>query len=109
MAIHQTQKQSDLEKRLKLLRQQVYGKENRQSSAISPLRREASYQLSDKTKKSDGRYQPKVSGLTTNSYSEITYLRGDLTKIALFASLAFGFQIILFYLLQNHILKINLF
>lgn len=94
MAIQQQKKQSDIEKRLQLLRRQVYGKN--QSSAVS-------YQLSDeKQKKSDDR-------LTTESYSisDLTYLHHDLLKILLFSSLAIGIQLILFFLMRNHILNIN--
>lgn len=93
MAIQLSKKQSDLEKRLKLLHNQVYGKS--QSSAIS-------YQLSDK-KKSDDR------GLTTESYSDIVYLQKDLLKIFTLSSLAIASQIILFFSLQRHILNLNFF
>ncbi len=94
MAIVQTKRQSDLEKRLKLLRHQVYG--GNKSSAIS-------YQLSDKTGESDDRK------LTTESYSEITYVHKDLFKILIFSSFAIGAQVILLILLQNHILNLNFF
>ena len=107
MAIHESKKQSDLEKRLKLLRQQVYGKENRQSSSPSGAH---SYQLSDKKKiKSDDRYRPQVGRLTTDSYSDTTYLYHDLFKILTLSSLAIGVQLILFMLLKNHILNLNFF
>jgi len=88
MAIQQTKKQSDLEKRLKLLRQQVYGK---LPTAEGPLRREAS---------------SKASGA---SYTDLTYLYQDLFKILALSSIAIGVQTILFFLLKNHILSLNLF
>lgn len=97
MAITESKKQSDLEKRLKLLRQQVYGREDRQSSAIS---------FQTKQKKSNDRR------LTTDSYSvssDITYLYQDLSKIGILTSLAIGIQIALFILTKNHILNLNLF
>lgn len=98
MAIQQTKKQSDLEKRLRLLRQQVYGKD--QSSTIS-------YQSSDKKQeRSDDRR------LTTESYfatSDVSYLYQDLLKILILSSLAIGAQVIIFILSKNHILNINFF
>lgn len=93
MAIHLDKKQSDLEKRLRLLRRQVYGK---QLSAIS-------YQTSDENNKSGDRQ------LTTESYSDIFYLYQDLFKIIILSSIAIGTQIILFFLSRNHILNLNFF
>ncbi len=80
MSIQQTKIQSDLEKRLKLLHRQVYGKSE------------------NKLTYSDN--------ITT---SDISYLYQDLSKIAFLSSVAIGTQIILYFLLQNHILKFNLF
>jgi len=92
MAITESKKQSDLEKRLKILRQQVYGKENKQSSPSGTH----SYQLSDKKqKKSDD--------------SSITYLHHDLFKILTLSSIAIGMQLILFIFTRNHILNIKFF
>ncbi len=85
MAIHETKKKTDLEKRLKLLRQQVYGLE--QSKPVT-----RSVRTSD------------VSVL-----SDLTFLYQDLAKIGLLASLAIGIQLILFFLIRNHILNINFF
>lgn len=85
MAIHESKKQSDLEKRLQLLRHQVYGNSRE-------------YSLSE----------PKANQSTTIN-SDITYLHKDLLKIVLLSSLAIGAQIILYFLLQNHILKLNIF
>jgi hypothetical protein len=93
MAIQLSKKQSDLEKRLKILHNQVYGKS--QSSAIS-------YQLSDKNKSGDRR-------LTTESYSDVVFLQKDLLKILILSSLAIGSQIILYFLLQKHIVNLNFF
>jgi len=73
---------TDLEKRLRLLRQQVYGKEivSRGETAKS-----------------------------TSDHTDIIYLYQDLTKIGLLATLAIGIQIILFILTKNHILNLNFF
>mgnify|MGYP003393650438 CR=1 FL=1 len=90
MAIELSKKQSDLEKRLKLLRQQVYGKNT--SSDVS-------YNVANK----------KIEGSTTvaSSTSDIAYLYRDLLKIAIFTSLAIGIQIILYLSLPSHVLNLN--
>lgn len=87
MAIQQTKRQSDLEKRLQLLRRQVVGG---QESKVKSLE----LRIKDK--------------ITTSYTSDFTYLRQDLMKILIFSSIAIGTQIILF-ILQNHILKLNFF
>ncbi|TSC86327.1 MAG: hypothetical protein G01um10147_939 [Microgenomates group bacterium Gr01-1014_7] len=95
MAIQQTKKQSDLEKRLRLLRQQVYGKDKfRVQSSEFRIKDEIStnYKLQ-----------------TTNFSSDISYLHQDLLKISLLAGSALGLQIILFILSKNHILNLNFF
>jgi len=97
MAIHQSIRQSDLEKHLRLLRHQVYSggrrlKVGSEKSHITPQ-----YPISHIS-------YPKLS-----LQSDITHLRQDLTKIAILASFAFAIQFTIFYLLQNNILKINLF
>ncbi|MDP3948271.1 MAG: hypothetical protein Q8P87_01005 [bacterium] len=94
MAIIQTKKQSDLEKRLLLLRKQVYGKEFKVQSENT-----TNYQSASK----------QVQLPTTNSSTDLTYFHQDLLKILLLSSFAIGTQVILFFLLKNHILKINFF
>lgn len=79
MAITESRKQSDLEKRLQILRQQVYGKRSNQSLASLPVRG----------------YQSK--GLD----SDITYLRYDLVKILILSTLAIGIQLILFIFFER--------
>ena len=76
MAIQQTKKQSDLEKRLQLLRHQVYGSSREYSLSNQAL--------------------PKHQSATINS--DVTYLHKDLLKILALSSLAIGAQIILYYL-----------
>lgn len=98
MAIQQTKKQSDLEKRLQLLRRQVYGG-NTQSSGIR-------YQISDKNTNESDNQQMIVNN---NSMSDVIYLRQDLLKIFAFSSIAIGVQVVLFFLLKNHILNLKLF
>lgn len=95
MAIQQSKKQSDLEKRLQLLRRQVYGKNNQPSAT--------SYHLStDSQNKSDDRR------LTTENHpaSDLNFLHQDLLKILIFASCAIGGQVILFFLVKNNVLTL---
>ena len=87
MAIQRSYKQSDLEKRLQLLRRQVYGKEN-----VSGIR----YQVSG---------EKETSVVTHNT--DISYLHQDLFKILTLSSLAIGVQLILFILLKNHVLNLS--
>ncbi len=94
MAIIQTKKQSDLEKRLQLLRRQVYGREP-ESQYIS--------------KSVDQPKTPIHRTTDTPISSDLTYLHHDLLKILTFSSFAIGAQVILFFLLKNHILNLNFF
>ena len=94
MAIQQTKKQSDLEKRLKLLRTQVYGKEKLDVRS-EKLDIETRGLKLDQT----SNFQPQ--SLTSNiqhPISDISYLYQDLLKIGIFSSLALGIQIILFFI-----------
>lgn len=88
MAIQLSKKQSDLEKRLKLLHNQVYGKSQ---FAVN------SKQFSAKDK------------VYMNSSSDITYLRQDLLKIVTLSAGAIAIQIVLYFSLQNHVLNLKLF
>ena len=97
MAVHQSKHQSDLEKRLKILRQQFYGKEQVSSSKY--------YVLSENTKESVATLNTKY--ITPNT--DVTYLQGDLMKISILAGAALTLQIILYFLIKNNILNINLF
>ena len=72
MAITESKRQSDLEKRLKLLRQQVYGKLANQQISKSV------HQPIGKLKTNTQIYQS-----NTASVSDVTYLFQDLSKIFL--------------------------
>ncbi|MCR4305740.1 MAG: hypothetical protein NUV73_01505 [Candidatus Daviesbacteria bacterium] len=100
MAIEQTKKQSDLEKRLQLLRRQVYGKN--QKEVIEPKNSSTRlvYRHTD---------TPTHRNTDILTSSDLIYLHQDLLKIVTFASFAIGTQILLFFILKNNILKINLF
>jgi len=88
MAIQQTKKHSDLEKRLSLLRQQVYGKQQF---------------------KFEGKNSTATSKDSNNLSNDTTYLYKDLSKIGILASIALGFQVILFFLTRNHLVNLKLF
>lgn len=85
MPIRQLKKQSDLEKRLLLLRRQVYGKET-----LSFSKQTNQHQFAD-----------------SKPATEAAYLKHDLIKILFFSSLAIGIQIFIAYLIKNNILNIN--
>ena len=88
MAITESRRQSDLEKRLKLLRQQVYGRESAASSKY--------YVPSEKTEE--------------NIHNTDTiYLYKDLFKILALSSVVIGVQLILFILTKKNILNLNFF
>ncbi len=94
MPIQQTKRQSDLEKRLKLLRQQVYGKPEvkvEKIGSVNSIPATINYQ-----------------SVTTDS-SDVAYLRQDLLKILLLSAAAFGTQFLLFGLTKNHVLNLNFF
>ena len=103
MAIQQTKKQSDLEKRLMLLRRQVYGKEPDKSDKIRD------HQQTGKSENLAFRYTETQISSGTPISSDLAYLRHDLLKILIFSSFAIGAQIVLFFLLKNHILNLNFF
>jgi hypothetical protein len=86
MSIQTTKKSSDLEKRLKLLRTQVHGKEQFRFESNSTSSSPASDHLSD-----------------------MVYLKNDLLKIGIFSTLALGFQIILFLFFKHSILNLKFF
>lgn len=88
MAIQQTKRQSDLEKRLQLLRKQVYGNE--------------------KFRVQNSEFRVESKG-TVNSSNDLAYLGQDLLKILIFSSAAIGIQLVLFILLKTNTLKLNLF
>ncbi|MCL4366465.1 hypothetical protein M1437_04530 [Patescibacteria group bacterium] len=105
MAIQQTKRQSELEKRLQILRRQVYGKGS--ETRIDQIK--SGYQKN--SDKPIHRYAdtPVSSGTITHQSSDLAYLHQDLLKILIFSSVAIGGQILLFFLISNHILNLNFF
>lgn len=82
MPIQQSKKQDDLEKRLKLLRLQTYGK----SFSVS----------GNQTTKSP-----------VTAAEDTSYLYKDLFKILILASFAIGSQVILFALVNAHLISLS--
>lgn len=113
MPIQQTKKQSDLEKRLRLLRQQVYGKNSEEFRSTQNIG-VSEHQTASKSKRLTYRHTDISisSGFPSRSesfQSDLTYLYQDLKKISILASVALGAQIISFILLKNHLLNLKLF
>lgn len=109
MPIQQTKKDSDLEKRLKILRQQVYGKEKRWEMRNEKVEKEVGSEKSHLTPQSPISHIPHPISTAEPFRTDVTYLNQDLLKIFILATFALGAQIILFYLVQNNILNLNLF
>ena len=87
MSVHQTKKSSDLEKRLRILSQQLYGKKD----IPQPV---GVKQLSQGVKILDkGSHHEAVS----SSHSDIVYLRKDLTKIFIFSGLALIIELAIYF------------
>lgn len=102
-------KQSDIEKRLKLLRQQVYGKDKKLEVRGSPrFAGEAGGEV-------ESHFAPQfptshIPSPTSHiplptSKSDVAYLNQDLLKIGLFATVAIGVQFILYILMQFKIIN----
>jgi hypothetical protein len=101
MAIQRTRKISDLEKRLKLLNQQLYGKkEERRSSSSktsSTLSNAPTFSLP----------AVGVATISDRKFDDVTYLKKDLTRITILAGAALGVQFLLYYLIQNHLVNLS--
>lgn len=118
MPIVQTKKQSDIEKRLKLLRQQVYGRETEKPVKVKWEVSGEKMEEEVRRKESLIQHQYDTSSLREASHvlhpisnpqllrSDIIFLRHDLLKITSFATVAFGIQIVLYFLLRNNIIKL---
>jgi hypothetical protein len=86
MPTHKTHKKTDLEQKLKIVNQQLYGKS---TYSFSPT--EAS--------------KTAVSNAKSDT-SDVAYLKIDLTKIIFLAGLAIGAQFLIYTLIQNKIIAL---
>jgi len=104
MAIIAQKRHSDLEKRLKLLRQQIYGKAEEKR-----IEKDVKLENEGENNKSQIPLQYSASNLPnpTSIQTDISYLYHDLVKIGLLASLALGIQLILFFLMKNQIIHLK--
>ena len=87
MAIQRTQAKSDLERKFKLLEYQLYGKKEKLDVGGEKLDKAAS----------------NIQHLT--STNDIAYLKQDLTKIFILASIAITTQVLLYFGLRFQIFK----
>jgi hypothetical protein len=99
MPVHQSHKQSDLEKRLQILRQSLNVTESRSKKSESNKADTSIYHLNKNNET-----------ISTKAYlSDSIYLKQDLIKITIFTAIAFATQAGLFFALQNNLLKIPSF
>lgn len=87
MAVQRTHKQSDLEKRLKLLDMQLYGKKDLPAGKTGKLDPASSIQLQN----------PASSIQRPASNQDVGYLRQDLLKISILAAAAFAIELGLYF------------
>lgn len=98
MAIVRGYQASDIEKRLKILRSQVYGKGGSTGpKGSTPDRNLPSYQFKEST-------QTATVKLEQN---ELSYLRKDMVKIAIFAVIAVTIEFVIYYGLGHNIIKLR--
>jgi len=100
MAIHQSKHTSDLDKRFRQLRTQLYGKQ--QSSQGNSENTKASvYSISSVA--TQGRSQESGTLLT----SDMENLNKSLKKIAILSSLAIGSQLFLYFMITKEMINLN--
>lgn len=109
MAIHRTHKQSDLEKRFKHLEFQLYGKPEKKERLDVRSKKLDEEVGNLKLENQTSNIQP--HNLPSNlqhptSNTDVVYLRQDLLKIALFASVALVAQFLLYFGQIRNIIKL---
>jgi hypothetical protein len=95
MSYQQTKKLTAVEKKLQALKTQLYGKS---SNTFVPGKQNIT---ADQVIPA----QPQQSTFSSTAALDTTYLKHDLLKIFLLASLALGVQVLLFILTRNGIIK----
>lgn len=92
--IQRTHRESNLEKRLKLLESQLYGKKEKLDVRSQKIEKQVgNWKLDSQTSILKSQY-PASNVKHPTSNSDVTYLRQDLLKIALLSSLTIGFIVI---------------
>lgn len=97
MTINRIKKTSDLEKRMRILKSQIYGK--------NPGDQYISKSVNQKKHTSD---IPTHRYTDTLISSDISYLYRDLFKILTFSSIAIGTQIVLYFALSKNLIRLPL-
>ncbi|MDO8619319.1 MAG: hypothetical protein Q7R49_05245 [Candidatus Daviesbacteria bacterium] len=100
MAIHESKRNSDLEKRFRQLRQQIYGQENPGAQTLHTPNQSV-YSISSVALK------PNSSAGQSYAISDMDNLYKSITKIALLSSIAIGAQFLLFLLTKNHVINLT--
>lgn len=103
MAVHETKKQSDLEKRLRILRQSLSVNDiptGKKSVAQGE-------QASSNTYRMDG-VSPTAGSTTTSSatHADVLFLKKDLTKTLILSAIAFLVQGGIYFALVNKLIKL---
>lgn len=101
MAIHQTKGKSDLEKRFRQLRAQVYGQSHPTEQTPSTPRSSA-YSISSVAKLVENQ-----AGTKTADISDMQHLYTSVTKIALLTSLAIGAELLLYFMTNSKIINLK--
>lgn len=101
MAIHQTKGKSDLEKRFRQLRQQVYGQQTPPSHPEANSKSMV-YSISSVDT------QPQAKNyLSASLASDQEYLYQSITKIIILSAIAVGAQLLLYFLSKNNLVNLS--
>lgn len=106
MPVHQIKKQSDLEKRLKHLEFQLYGKKEKLDVRSEKIDKEAGSLKLEIPTSNIKLHNPSSNLQHPTSSSDITYLRHDLTKILILSGLAVGAQLLLYLSSRSNLLRL---
>ncbi len=101
MAIHQTKGKSDLEKRFKALRAQVYGQYH-PTGQTPNTPSQSVYSISAVAKKIEDQATAKTAAV-----SDTQHLYSSVTKIALLVSIAIGAELLLYFMTKSKIIHLG--
>jgi len=101
MAIHESKHSSDLDKRFRQLRQQIYGKQS--PSQPGPDSTKSSvYSISSVAEKIEDQ-----AGTKTAVISDMQHLYSSVTQIALLTSIAIGAELLLYFMTKSKIIHLG--
>jgi hypothetical protein len=98
MPVHETKKQSDLEKRLRILRQSLNVTEASGKKSHSKESSGSTYSISKDLP---------VNSTSKTVASDVSYLRQDLLKIVVLSAIAFAVQAGLYFAITHNYLKLQ--